>query len=265
MLVTWQQPGNERRAFFTVMLSTGVGRAENEYLTKLYAVCVFVLLGFLLAFSLVLFSGVSRAGGRNASLRLYSLTVSCLLLSVFVQRWMSEYRRRVCANVASSMCMPPLAIFRAVWFEPEYDTAWEAAIVAAILLTCDVVGAKTRTLYTRRPELKPPCVLFFVVSRVVVGTVFGVVVLTQLEYDMTVFWWSNLVLWTAGLLFSMVDVVTFVFADDAEVSTSAQSMSMSRPMPTVIPALQQLATPAFDVPGRVFLKRKKLVEHKKSV
>ena len=259
VLVVWQQPGNERRALFAVLLRTGVGRAENEYLTKLYAVCVFVLLGFLLAFSFVLFSGVSREGGRNASLRLYSLAVSCLLLSMFVQRWLSAYRRRVCEHVAVDACMPPLTSFRAAWFEPEYDTAWEAGIVLAVLLAGDVVGAKARSLYMRRPYLKPLCVFFFVVSRGVVGTVLGLLVLWQMDYDIAVFWWSNFALWVTALFFSVVDVAAFMFAD-AELAVSAKPVARPPPTPVV-----QLSTPAFDATGRLFMKRKKplRMEHKK--
>ena len=261
VLVAWQQPGNERRALFAVLLRTGVGRAENEYLTKLYAVCVFVLLGFLIVFSFALFSGVARAGGRNASLRLYSLAVSCLLLSVFVQRWLSAYRRRVCEHVGIEACMPPLTSFRAAWFEPEYDTLWESLIVLAALLASDVVGAKARSLYMRVPYLKPLCLLFFVASRGAVGAALGWLVLWQLEYDIAVFWWSNFALWTAGLLFSAVDVLAFMFAD-AELAAPARPgpvvMSVAWPAPAA-PVLQlsaPLSTPAFDAAGRVFLKRK---------
>ena len=261
VLVVWQQPGNERRALFAVLLRTGVGRAENEYLTKLYSVCVFVLLGFLIVFSFALFSGVARAGGRNASLRLYSLAVSCLLLSVFVQRWLSAYRRRVCDNVGSEACMPPLTSFRAAWFEPEYDTLWESLIVLAVLLASDVVGAKARSLYMRRPYLKPLCLSLFVVSRSAVGTGLGLLVLWQLEYDIAVFWWSNFALWTAVLLFSAVDVLAFIFAD-SEMAEPERPMvtSVRWPAPTA-PVLQlsaPLSTPAFDATGRVFLKHKTL-------
>jgi len=264
VLVAWQQPGNERRALFAVLLRTGAGRAENEYLTKLYAMGVFVLLGFLVVFSFVLYSDVARAGGRKASLRLYSLAVSCLLLSVFIQQWLVAYRRRVCEHVASDACMPPLASFTAAWFEPEYDTLWEALIVLAVHLACDVVGAKARSLYMRRPFLKPLCVFFFVASRGAVGAVLGLLIYSQLEYDIAVFWWSNSALFAVSILFSLVDTVAFMFAD-ADLAVQVRPVTMNAARPALAVPVVQLSTPAFDPTGRVFLKRKMplRVEHKK--
>lgn len=248
VLVAWQQHGNERHALFAVLLRTSIGRAEHEYLTKLYAVCVFVYLGFLVAFALVLYVGVARAGNSSEPHRLYSLSVSMLLLAVFVQRWLSAYRRRVCDNVAVDACMPALARFRASWFEPEYDTAYETGLLLAALAVCDVVGAKARSVFMKHRRLKPLLMLVFLASRFAVLFALGIVVL-QLEYDYPALWYWNAGLWGAGALCSLLDTVAFGFVE-SDAPAAAVVLGRAREAPQ----------PALDVAvgRRIVLRRKKL-------
>jgi len=59
LLVAWSRSSNERLALFAVLVRTGVGAEENEYLTKLYILCALVLAGFLAAFCVTIYVGLS--------------------------------------------------------------------------------------------------------------------------------------------------------------------------------------------------------------
>jgi len=200
------------------------------------------------AFAVVLYVGVARAGNSAEPHRLYSLSVSMLLLAAFVQRWLSAYRRRVCDNVAVDACMPALESFRASWFEPDYDTAYETGLLLAALAVSDVVSAKVRAVYINRGILLPLLLMIFVASRVAVLFVLAIVVL-QLEYDYPALWYWNAGLWCAGAVCSMLDIVAFGFAENQQYE-AAPVLATGRNVPL----------PALDVTlgRRIRLRSKKL-------
>lgn len=258
-LVVWQQPGNERRVLFAVLLRTGVGREEHEYLTKTYLMCVFVFLGFLVVFAIVLYVAISRTAGSTASMRLYSLAVSVLLLSIFVQRWLAAYRRRVCNSLSEFACMPPLVHIRATWFEPEYDTAWEAELVVGLLAACDIVGVKAHVIAARIRLLRPLCLLVFTGTRAASAVVLAMLIYWQLEYHIEEFYYTNVALLGASVVCSLLDIAAFALGAEsggAGQSEPAQSLDLGAP-PARAPA-----TAAFDITGgrKVLTMRRKRPE-----
>jgi len=235
LLVAWGRASNERRALFAVLVRTGVGAEENEYLTKLYILCALVLAGFLVAFCVVLYVGLSRlpeAPARSANL--HSLCVTTLVLSAYVQHWLSAYRARVCENVGARECMPALSRMRASWFVEDHSAAYEAGLVLAVVALCDVLGVKARGAFEASRQHKARWIVVFALSRGAVGAVLGCVVLLLLSYDVEAFRVWNVVLWGLGVLCSLCDLLRFGYqaeAAKAEAAPAAQTTSLPFDMP----------------------------------
>ena len=254
LLVAWGRSSNERRALFAVLVRTGVGAEENEYLTKLYILCALVLAGFLAAFCVVLYVGLSRlpeAPARSANL--HSLCVTTLVLSAYVQHWLSAYRARVCENVSERECMPALSQMRASWFVEDHTAAYEAGLVLAVVALCDVLGVKARGVFEASRQHKVRWMVVFALSRGAVGAVLGCVVLLFMSYDVEAFRVWNIVLWGLGLLCSLCDLVRFGYQVQAE-----------EPKQAVVPATQTTSL-AFDMPiaRKLVMRRRKADMQKK--
>jgi len=230
LLGVWGCAGRERRALFAVLVRTGVNVEENEYLTKLWILCSFVVGGFLLAFCVVLYVGLSRQSAAPArSTNMHSLSATTLLLSVFMQHWLSAYRQRVCENVAAAECMPELARIRAGWFVEDYGALFEAAICLAVVALSDVVGVKARGVFEATRRHKAICLMLFILSRAGVGVVLGGLVLWQLCYDIPALRIYNITLWGLGLLCTLADVVRFLWlpAEQQEAPEPAEAGVLS--------------------------------------
>ena len=214
LLVVWGRSGNERRALFAVLVRTGAGAEESEILTKVYILCALVLAGFLAAFCVVLYVGLSRLPASPArGANLHSLCVTTLVLLAFVQHWLVSYRARVCENVGPRECMPALSQLRATWFVPDHAAAYETGLVLAVLALSDVVGVKARGVFEASRQHKAWWLFLFLLSRAGVGAVLGCVVLLLLSYDAEAFRVWNVVLWALGLACTAVDLVRFAFQE----------------------------------------------------
>ena len=213
-----------------------------------------MLAGFLAAFCVVLYVGLSRlpeAPARSANL--HSLCVTTLVLSAYVQHWLSAYRARVCENVGERECMPALSQMRASWFVEDHTAAYEAGLVLAVVALCDVLGVKARGVFEASRQHKVPCMVVFALSRGAVGAVLGCVVLLFMSYDGEAFRVWNIVLWALGLLCSLCDLVRFGYQAQAEQAKAA-----------VVPAPQTTSL-AFDmlIAKKLVMRRRKADMNKK--
>lgn len=207
LLVIWQYIGNERKVLFGILLGTGYGPVQTEVMIKLYILTAFVLISLLtICFSVVYLSIPSDHENRMNLKNLFSLV---LILSIFIQYSLWDYRERVCANTTSCLLdtgMPSLNEINVTFFEWSYDVIYESTIALCIPFICDIVSIKTRKRMQKTDGSKKIIFIVFIFSNLAHSTVFGFLIFYFLNYRVNIFKIFHIVLWGLTIGFSLYDM-----------------------------------------------------------
>ena len=115
-------------------------------------------------------------------------------MTLVLQHWLSTYRTRVCENMVDRECMPALSQMRASWLVEDHSAVYEAGLVLAVVVLCDVLSVKARGVFEASRHHKVRWMVIFALSQGAVGVVLGCVVLLFLSYNVEAFRVWNVVL-----------------------------------------------------------------------
>ena len=213
LLAVWERPGHERRLFWAVLVRTSVSHVESEILTRLYILCSWLFAFLFTGFSSVLYVVLARLAPAG-SVNIHSLTLSALLLVMFIQHWLAAYKARVCENVNERQCPPALSSLRTAWFVQDYEVAYTACLCLSFVALCDLAGMKARSFYERKRENKKKYVIFFTMSRAALDGVLGFTVMWVQTPEILTLYWYALGLWLLCVASTVYDCYQFNLLQD---------------------------------------------------